>query len=1157
MIPKNTLFIIIAIYLSNTLSLFSNDSNSANAISKFPTAFIENKGQWAKEVRYLAKLDKMNIWITNDGVVYDYFSREYNNLIRNKGMSDINANPKSCAELKGHIIKTTYVDSKTQSISELNNSNILFETSEAHSEYFNYILGSEEKNWVSNVSIYDEVIAKDVYTGIDVRYYFEKNSSNESVNFRYDFVVNSGANPSNIRIKTDLGNSSDFSLELIDSDLTFNTSIGKLIHQKPYTYQDNRTNEVSSQFQINNGIIEFNIGKYDISKTLIIDPLVYSTYLSGNYYDSPNALAVDLNNNVFICGSTYSSDFPRTSGAYNSVKKNYYDGFISKLNSSGSALIYSTFVGGSDYDYATGIAVDTSGNAYVTGYTYSSDFPFTKTAIDTSYNGYSDCFILKLTPAGNALKYSTYFGGLSYDFATGIKIDAIGNAFIIGNTNSIIPVSKNAYKASSVGGYDCFLAKVDINGSVLLYSSYIGGSNDDFANAMAIDPSNNIYITGYTNSTNFPTTVDVYSNSYKGNSDCFVVKMNTDLPGLSYSTLIGGAYGDYANAIAIDINRNAYITGYTYSADYPTSTIAISNYTYGNYDAFVTKLNSTGSALDYSTYIGGSNHDYGTAIAVNSKGNAFVAGNTYSNDFVTTSNGYDTRQNGTVDGFIFKLNPTGTTLAFSSYFGGIGDESISAIVLKQMDNLFLIGTTYSIDFPTTKGAYNTSFAGYSDGFISCFSNLTSPIVTGVPYYYSYCAGSVLSIFYSIDDLAFNSSTTFYSQLSDSTGSFKNPTTLGSLTNYFAGYIYGIIPINMPYGYQYRVRVISKNPDGIGNDNGFNLSIYSLPNQPTISKQDDKLESSALSGNQWFLNGQYITGANSQTYKPLKSGVYSVTETQNSCSSIMSPLFDMILDGEKITAGFKASTLVGEAPLKIIFTDTSSGNPNSWEWDFGDNQTSTEQNPTHIYTKAGSFSVKLTVKNGVLNDSHTNFSFINVQDPINMTADFIANKTSGDIPLKVQFSDNSSGSPIAWIWDFGDDKVSTEANPIHTYEKEGQFDVTLKILKGAEIKTISKNKFVKTTNPLSIKDKQENQAELLVSPSPNSGLFTIQIKNAINNNTNLRIYNTLGQDIYSEKIYLNEDNFVKEFNLNSVQSGNYLIKLNLNDKEITKQFMIIK
>jgi hypothetical protein len=332
------------------------------------------------------------------------------------------------------------------------------------------------------------------------------------------------------------------------------------------------------------------------------------------------------------------------------------DLFISKLNSTGSALSYSTFLGGGGIDAGWGIAIDGSGNAYVTGRTSSTDFPTTPGAFNTSYNFMDDLFISKLNSTGSALSYSTFLGGGGIDAGWGIAIDGSGNAYVTGFTESSdFPTTPSAYDTSHNGGQDVFITKLNSSGSTLSYSTFLGVSGDESGWVIAIDGSGNAYVTSGTESTDFPTTSGSYDTSHNGGRDVFVTKLNSSGSTLSYSTYLGGSGDEDGRGIAIDGSGSAYVTGMTSSSNFPTTPGAFDPSLNSGWDVFVTKLNSSGSALSYSTYLGGSSDDKAWGIAIDRSGNAYATGQTESTDFPTTSGAFDTDFNGYIDVLVSKI----------------------------------------------------------------------------------------------------------------------------------------------------------------------------------------------------------------------------------------------------------------------------------------------------------------------------------------------------------------------------------------------------------------------------------------------------------------------------------------------------------------------
>ncbi len=417
------------------------------------------------------------------------------------------------------------------------------------------------------------------------------------------------------------------------------------------------------------------------------------------------------------------------------------DAFVSKVNAAGSALAYSTYLGGSNDDTGRGIAVDAAGNAYVVGHTSSSNFPVTPGAFQTTFsiNGVRG-FVSKLNAAGSALVYSTYLGGSSSghgaDAGTGIAVDAAGNAYVTGGTSSLdFPTTPGAFQTVYGGNDDAFVSKLNATGSALVYSTYLGGSDGEGGSDIAVDAAGNAYVTGYTYSSNFPTTPGAFQTAYGGNVDAFVSKLNASGSALVYFTYLGGSNDDTGRGIAVDAAGNAYVTGDAESANFPTTAGAFQStfsgggiFSFG--DAFVSKLHATGSALVYSTYLGGSEADEGVGIAIDASGNAYVTGVTSSSNFPITADAFQATFGGIYDAFVTKLNGAGSDLVYSTYLGRSGNEGGfgpgGGIAVDAIRNAYVTGNTTSADFPTTQGAFKTSFSG---GFSDVFVSKLSPSIT--------------------------------------------------------------------------------------------------------------------------------------------------------------------------------------------------------------------------------------------------------------------------------------------------------------------------------------------------------------------------------------------------------------------------------------------
>jgi YD repeat-containing protein len=488
----------------------------------------------------------------------------------------------------------------------------------------------------------------------------------------------------------------------------------------------------------------FTVGSYDTSRPLYIDPVLgYSGYLGGSGADNGNAIAVDATGNAYIAGSTTSPDFPGTSGGLQSYA-GAQDAFITKLDPTGSVLVYSTYLGGSAADEALGIAVDSAGNAYVTGDTASTDFPKAN-AYQTSLAGTQNAFIAKINAAGNDLLYSSYLGGTGSDAGQGIAVDVSGIVYVAGKTtsaNASFPTTTNAYLRTYGGGTSAaFVTKLDptqtTQANQLLYSTYLGGTTNDMARGVAVDPAGKIYVTGST-AGSFPI-VSAFQSTYGGGAaDAFVAKFDPSQSGSSSlvnSSYLGGGDLDEGWGIALDAANNAYVTGRTRSNNFTTTPGAYQTTGGGGAclmhacgDAFVAKINfppSGNASLAYSTYVGGTGDDEGKAIAVDAYGRVWITGST-TGSFPVTANATQSTSGGGTDAFVTEVDAAGATLLFSTYLGGSGTDIGQGIAVDPMGNAYVTGLTQSSNFPVAGQGLQATLSGTSDAFVSQFSPLPLP-----------------------------------------------------------------------------------------------------------------------------------------------------------------------------------------------------------------------------------------------------------------------------------------------------------------------------------------------------------------------------------------------------------------------------------------------
>ena len=395
--------------------------------------------------------------------------------------------------------------------------------------------------------------------------------------------------------------------------------------------------------------------------------LIYSTYLGGSDSDMGRCITVDSSGAAYVSGDTRSTDYPTKSAYQGAYRGGDKDVFVTKLSSSGTRLIYSTYLGGSSTEDGIGIAVDDSGAAYAAGYTASYNFPTQNPYQGNHAGGLWDSFVTKFSADGQNLVYSTYLGGLFVDWLSGIAVDSTGAAYVTGRTSSKNFPVMNAYQDTYVDNFDVFITKFFTDGQNLVYSTYLGGSDFDYSEGIAVDNNGAAYVVGDTLSTDFPT-MNAYQGTHAGGSlDAFVTMFSPDGKNLVYSTYLGGSDDDDSEGIAVDGSGAAYVTGYTKSTDFPTQNPYQGSHAGGTNDAFVTKFPANGQSLVYSTYLGGSGADPGYDIAVDSSGEAYVTGDTTSTDF-PTKNAYQGANAGGRDAFVTKLNFSGNLPPEVKYF---------------------------------------------------------------------------------------------------------------------------------------------------------------------------------------------------------------------------------------------------------------------------------------------------------------------------------------------------------------------------------------------------------------------------------------------------------------------------------------------------------
>ena len=609
----------------------------------------------------------------------------------------------------------------------------------------NYLIGSDPSQWRRGVCSFGKVRYRDLYPAIDLVFYGNQEQ------LEYDFVVAPGGDPRDIRLRFQGHDAVRIDKQ---GNLVIRSGSTDIIQHAPVIYQEHNgtRRQIAGRYaKVNRHEFGFSVADYDRANTLYIDPvLTFSSFLGGNLNTYAKAVAVDSAGNAYVTGYTASTNFPTTPGVYGTscatCATNANDVFVTKISPTG-VLVYSTYVGsaGSTDDKGYAIAVDSAGNAYVTGEaSYSGSGPAFPVVNGFTIEPGAGAFLFKLGSTGSDLLYSTQLRSGSSTVGFGVAVEG-SNAYVAGMTvaGNSFPLAPSANTNSGsigpVGSYDAFIVKINTSASgmaSLAWATRFGGWDLDYAYAVAVNPAGEAYVTGETTSNDFPSTAGSAQPGCGSDSNCnnrvrdmFVSRFNAAGNALQYSTFAGGTNRDSGFGISIDPSGNAYVTGHTYSPNFPV-TLGAFRTTCGNNgqcdnsdDAFALKLSPNGSSFVYSTFLGGGSNDEGRAIAVDSDGYAHVAGSTYSTNFPVTLNAIQPSRGGTNnDAFVSVLDPSGTSLVYSSYLGGgggvSGGDQALGIALDLAGDVWVAGQTDSSDFPVKPGAIQTTHgAGLFDAFV--------------------------------------------------------------------------------------------------------------------------------------------------------------------------------------------------------------------------------------------------------------------------------------------------------------------------------------------------------------------------------------------------------------------------------------------------------
>ncbi len=689
-------------------------SARTSQVSTRSSDFIENKGQWDAKVKFLLRSSDMNVWITQDGAVYDMYKVTYKDQSAASGRSerqvgeasaDLGISPSSMPEVEKTVhhpivMKFEGASDQAQAVG-----------TGLRSGVHNYFLGNDAKHWATNVPLFEGVRLESVYPGVDAVFYVDQGRP------RYDLHVKPGAKPEVIQLKFEGAESIRVNA---DGSLALRNSLGVLEQRSLVAYQldGGQRRNIECRFEAQaNGRVIVRTGNYDATKNLIIDPIVYSTYFGGVAADQAYGVAIDAANNTYITGITI-APFP-VLNAYQSSSGGGNDAFVSKFNANGSSLVFSTYIGGSGFDQATGIALDANADICVCGNTTSANFP-QQNAAQTVIGGSQDAFVLRLHSSGSALLVSTFLGASGVESAYGIAVGPSNRLYVVGSTSSTSFPVLAPFQATNGGSLDAFVTAYNSNGTYF-YSTYVGGSIDEEARSCAVDAAGYLYACGTTTSTNFPLVNSIQA-ALSAGQDCFLFKVLPSGSGLSLSTYYGGTGVEITSSIDIDQSANAYFTGLTTSSNFPLVNAFRSSYP-GTVDGFLVKVNTNSASVVYSTRMGSSlGSTQLQSVKVNASQQPTVVGS-ISASGLPLVNAVQNVPAGAQDVVVMTMNASGTALTLSTYLGGLSTDIARAVTVDNAGGVYVAGITNSTNFPVLN-AYQSTRAGNNDVFLAKILNST-------------------------------------------------------------------------------------------------------------------------------------------------------------------------------------------------------------------------------------------------------------------------------------------------------------------------------------------------------------------------------------------------------------------------------------------------
>lgn len=1047
-----------------------------------PLEFIENQGQWTGDFLYKSSSGQSDVYLEKDGFRYVV------GLAENKDLADAyhHGISKTPPVLKYHAYKMVFENANTATI----------EGSKKQTNYYNYFLGNDSTRWKTGIHPYLALDYKHLYNGIDVHI------SSEKGNLKYDFIVQPKAEVQQIQLRYD----GPDGLSVKGKNLIIRTSVGDVTELQPYAYQyiQGERKEVECRYKLKGNVVTYQFPNgYDDQSILVIDPTVVFSTFSGSTADNWGFTATyDNQGNFYGGGIVNGIGYPVTLGAFqttfgdgglgggNNVINATNDTIpimpcdiaISKFNPTGTGLIFSTYLGGSDNEQPHSLVVDANNNLVIAGRTYSSDFPVTVGSFDNSYNGAADIIVTKFNSSGTTLLGSTFIGGADDDCVnisslwstmTGLKhnygddarseviVDNSGNVYVAASTHSANFPVQNAFQSTLQGAQDAVVCKLNPNLTSLLWSTYIGGSANDAAYVLALNTTESfVYVAGGTENANFPVTSSTFQPSYGGGiADGYILKFqNSGSYSLTKGTFLGKDKYDQCYGVQVDKQNRVYAMGQTIGGSFPVTPGAYSN---PKSSQFIIKLDSNLTNNIYSTVFGSGDSlhcnispvaflvDTCEQVYISGWGGSTSGNGGNTNNMPVTSNAIKSTTDGS-DFYFIVLSSNASTLLYGTYFGangGIGEHVDGGTSRFDKNGVvyqgICAGCGGSSTFPTTPGAYsnangssNCNFGALkiSFEFILKAEATAGPDTSGcAPLGVSFTNNSIYATSYlwdfgdGITDTAKIPATHFFTMAGTYTIKLiafnSNACNVGSDTAYMT-----IVVDSFSIKSDFEYTVLDQ----------CDSFIVSFNNTSAFSSKPGAVAATIFT---WtFGDGTSFTGANPPIHNYPDTGTYTVTLTMvdtTSCNGRDSISKTITLSNEFVKADFLSdSVCVGNA---ILFSNAST-NAQSLLWLFGNGDTATVLAPQYTYDTAGTYSVTLIAINPASCNGADTVTKTAVVWP-KPTANFSSSPTVPVPNEAIQFTNHSSNA-TAYFWGFGDGTTSSLENPSHLYKRTDRYKVCL-------------------------------------------------------------------------------------------------------------------